>query len=76
MRNISSKYPGTEISSFRSEDLNDYLLNGLCAEDETDSDSVLSTTKQDCFGMNEVGFPFDNRRYPFYQCKNNCPGGR
>ena len=72
---MSTKFPETNINSFNSSDITTLLYNGLCPEDEDDPDSTLDPNKTDCFGIYEDGFPFDRRRYPLYQCKNNCPGG-
>ena len=75
MRNVKTKFAGTNINSFSSSDIITLLRDGLCPEDEDDPESTLDPNKKDCFGIDEDGFSFDKRRYPLYQCKNNCPGG-
>ena len=66
MRNVTTKFPGTNINSFTTEDLYAQLRNGLCPLDEDNDDSILDPTINNC----------TERRFPFYQCKNNCPGGK
>ena len=67
--NITTKMPheGMMINSFQSEDLNALLLDGMCPVDSSDPDSDLDPTNTTCENY--------DRKLPFYQCKNNCPGG-
>ena len=60
-------HEGMMINSFQSEDLNALLLDGMCPVDSSDPDSDLDPTNTTCENY--------DRKLPFYQCKNNCPGG-
>ena len=69
IRNITSKIEG--INSFKSDDLDNILTGGLCQDpDAQGSDELppISTNITDCSST--------QRRVPFSQCKNDCPGGK
>ena len=68
--NITTKFEDTGINSFNSEDFSELLVSGMCAVNPSDENSPVDPNLT-CSPFVESG----QRRLPFYQCKNNCPGG-
>ena len=67
-RNITTKIDG--FSSFSSEDLTIILVGGFCQDFDAQGNDELPPLNPD---INDCGPA--QRRVPFSQCKNNCPGG-
>ena len=68
VRNLTTRITvdGVEMNNIESSDLATYIWEGLCPVDEDDDNSALDPSKN----CNET-----EKRFPFYECKNNCPGG-
>ena len=62
--NITTKFEDTDINSFSSEDLSALLVSGMCPVDPYDENSPV-----------DPQLSCSEKRLPFNQCKNNCPGG-
>jgi len=70
IRDIKRKYPGTDINWFKSDDLENILTGGYCQLDYDGANNlpVLDPDDSSCLSS--------QRRVPFSQCKNDCPGVR
>ena len=68
VRNLTTRITvdGVEMNNIESSDLATYIWEGLCPVDEDDDNSALDPSKN-CDKT--------EKRFPFYECKNNCPGG-
>ena len=70
IRDITRKYPDTNINWFKSDDLENILTGGLCQSTSTGANNFLILDPNDDSCLDAA------RRAPFSQCKNDCPGGR
>ena len=70
IRDITRKYPDTNINWFRSDDLENILTGGYCQSTSTGSNNLLVLDPDDDSCISAA------RRVPFVQCKNDCPGGK
>ena len=70
IRDTKRKYPGTNINWFQSDDLENILTGGYCQSNSTGANDFLALDPDDksCSSA--------QRRVPFSQCKNDCPGGK
>ena len=73
IRNITTKFPGTEINDYPREVVNILSEGGTICEDESqmkpgDALPPLNPFKTDCSRLEQ--------RLSFAQCRNNCPGGK
>ena len=68
VRNITTKFPGTEINHFEeSLELTDGYCIANCEPEQEDCDQLLDPERDDCNPLFRVK--------PFSTCKNDCPGG-
>ena len=69
VRNLTTKVNvnGRNVNKIDSDSLATYIWEGLCPVDPSDHNSELDP------GITNCG---KKRRFPLYECKNNCPGGR
>ena len=74
-KNISTKYPGTDINHFPDVDLREtYYLDASCPDGAQDFNDCQALYRPEWTSENQI--VTNVRYYPFETCKTDCPGGK